>query len=436
MVALISGAVVAGGAVYAAPASAEPTTPASASTESGTDTDTGTGTGTGTGVDSTESSSPSPSGSTSESPSASPSVSASSASPSPSVTEDEDEEPASPSPSVSSTPAKDTTAPDKADFKLNHTSVWLGQKITFAQTLSDVNDPTDDPATLTRVVNWGDGTTSKLAPSTKSVQKTYGRKGSFKVTVTVTDRAGNRFVTPAKTVAVTTATGTVSISRKTAYQGQLFTINVKKVPAGATRFRIDWSDGWASGHKATNGTSITGLILYRYKWDSAQGEYVQVGEGKLSGKRPIKIAWFNAKGYSVNQTVGTVNLLKDPWKPTLTMTKPSPANKASSWRTIRGTVADKGAGVRYVYGTILRTTASGKDYCLNGKKQWKRYYSPAGQRRLCLQNPVVMKVSKGKYSFKVPSGVTKNQGVLAYVWTWDGADNGRTKTRKAWLTRN
>ncbi|HWS31117.1 MAG TPA: PKD domain-containing protein [Actinoplanes sp.] len=422
LAALVAGAVVAGGAVYGSPALAEEPTPAASDSAPASAEPT---------ESASESPSAEPSESVSESPSAEPSESASESTP-PSV------EPSVSSATPSQSPAKDTRGPDKANFRLNYTSVWLGQKVTFSQTSADLHDPTDEPSALKRIVAWGDGTTTTLSASTTSATKTYSRKGSFKVTVTVTDPAGNRLVTAAKTVGVTVATGTVTVSKKTAYHGQRFTVTVKKVPAGATHFLLDWSDGWPSWHKAKNGTALTGSILYQYRWDANEEEYFLVGRKKFVGKRPVKISWYNAKGYSVNQTVGTVNLLKDPWKPTLTITKPSPANKASAWRTIKGTATDKGAGVRFVAFTMLRETPNGALYCLNGKKQWKRYYSGSDQVRLCLRSEVALwtKVVKGKWTVKVPAGVTKGQGVLAYVWTWDDADNGRTKTRGAYLTRN
>ncbi|GID55296.1 hypothetical protein Aco03nite_037000 [Actinoplanes couchii] len=342
------------------------------------------------------------------------------------------------SPTPSQSPVKDTKGPTKANFKLNYSSIWLGQVVTFTQTAADLADPTDATSKLSRVINWGDGTTSPLAASTTTVRKTYTKKGSFKVVVTVKDPAGNALVTPAKTVAVTTATGTVTLSKKNLYQGELFTVTTKTIPAGATHFRIDWSDGWPSVHKAKKGAAIRGHVIYQWKWDAVQKRYVPVNGSKVTGKRIIKVSWYNAKGYSVNQNVGTVSLAKDSWKPTLTITKPSPANKASSWRTIKGTATDKGAGVRFVYMTVLRVTADGKTYCLNGKKQWKRYYSGADQERLCLRSSVALwtKVVKGKWSVKVPAGSKKNQGVLAYAWAWDDAENFRSKTREAWLTRN
>nr|GID85851.1 hypothetical protein Ade03nite_47750 [Actinoplanes derwentensis] len=362
----------------------------------------------------------------SESASPSPSPSESSAAPSPSV---------SISPSSSPSPDKDTKGPTKANFKLNYTAVWLGQVVTFTQTAADLADPTDATAKLSRVVNWGDGTTTPLAASTTTVRKTYSRKGSFKVVVTVTDPAGNRLVTPAKTVAVTTATGTVTLSKKTVYHGQPFTITTKKIPAGATYFRIDWSDGWASLHKAKNGAAITGRVLYQWKWDAAQGEYVRVG-GKIAGKRAIKISWYNAKGYSVNQGVGTLNVLKDSSRPALTITKPSAANKASSWKTIKGTASDKGSGVSYVYMTVQRATSTGKYYCLTKAKKWKRVYSDTDVWNYCYSAGVPAKIVKGKWSVTIPAGITKNQMILVDAWVYDNADLYRDKSREATITRN
>ncbi|WP_433792230.1 hypothetical protein [Actinoplanes sp. CA-252034] len=329
----------------------------------------------------------------------------------------------------------DTTVPT-GSFRLNHTSVWTGQSITFGQNGTEFSDPVDDPSTLKRVVSWGDGTSTVLSPTTFAAAKSYTRAGNFKVTVTITDPAGNVSAIPAKNVAVTVPAGKASLSRKSAYQGGIFKVNIGKVPAGATKYRIDWSDGSASPHKAST-KSVSGIVLYQYKWDAAKKKYVQVGTGKLSGVRTIKISWGNdQKGYGAWQTVGNINIVKDSWKPSLTIKKPSSPSRAASWKTITGTVSDKGSGVRHLGVTAFRVTSTGKTYCLTAARKWKRYYTDADVYKYCYTTGVKVKIVKGKWTLKLPSGLGKNQFFAVEAWTYDHANNFRTTYRTAKITRS
>jgi hypothetical protein len=328
----------------------------------------------------------------------------------------------------------DTTVPT-GSFRLNHTSVWTGQRITVGQGLNEFDDTGDDKSTLTRVVSWGDGTSTALSPTTFEAAKSYSKAGNFKVTVIITDPAGNVSAIPPKTVAVTVPAGKASLSRKSVYQGAPFTVNIGKAPAGATKYRIDWSDGWISEHMATT-KSRTGRVLFRYKWDPVKKGYVQVGTGRLSGVRAIKISWLNGKGFSAWQTIGNINLVKDGWKPSLKITKPSSPNRASSWKTVKGTVADKGSGVASVRGTAFRVTSTGKAYCLTANRKWKRYYSDADVAKYCYGQGAKATVVNGKWTFKVPAGLGKNQFFAVEIWAWDYTENLRSTYRTAKITRS
>ncbi|MEV4274254.1 PKD domain-containing protein [Actinoplanes xinjiangensis] len=328
----------------------------------------------------------------------------------------------------------DTTVPT-GSFRLDYSSVWTGQKITVGQKSTEFSDPVDDRSTLKRVVNWGDGTSTVLSPTTESAAKAYNRAGNFKVTVTITDPAGNVSAIPTKTVAVTVPAGHAALSRKSVYQGALFNVNIKKVPAGATKYRIDWSDGYVSYHNPTT-KSVTGRVLYQWKWDAAKKKYVTVGKGRLSGVRAVKISWLNGKGYSAFQTFGLLNVVKDNWNPNLTIKKPSSPSRASSWKTITGTVSDKGSGLRHVGVTAFRVTSTGKAYCLTAARKWKRYYTDADVTKYCYVTGVKVKVVKGKWTLKLPAGLGKNQFFAVEAWSYDRADNYRGTYRTAKITRS
>ncbi|GAA0417791.1 hypothetical protein Aca07nite_07070 [Actinoplanes capillaceus] len=343
--------------------------------------------------------------------------------------------PTDPTPTPTSTdPTPDTTKPT-GTFVLDYTSVWTGQKIKFIQESWDYSDPGDAQDNLKRVVSWGDGTSTVLNSSTYTATKSYTRSGSFKVTVTITDPAGNTSAIPARTVAVTVPAGKVALDRKSVYQGTFFNLNVSKIPAGATGFLIDWSDGWVSSHRATTG-SRTGQILYQWKWDAAKKKYVLASGTRISGVRTLKIAWGNGKGYGAWQTIGSINVLKDKWKPTVTIKKPSSTNRASSWKTITGTVGDKGSGVRHLGVTAVRITASGKGYCLTPARKWKRYYSESQLIKYCYATGVKVKIKNGKWSLKLPAGLGKNQAIGVDAWVYDYADYFRQTYRTARITRS
>ncbi|MFC4067400.1 PKD domain-containing protein [Actinoplanes subglobosus] len=329
----------------------------------------------------------------------------------------------------------DTTAPT-GSFRISWTSVWTGQAVTVVQDAGEFSDPVDAQSTLSRVVNWGDGTSTVLSPTTFTATKAYSKAGNFQVTVTVTDPAGNNSAIPPRTVAVTAPAGGISLNKKSVYQGAPFNIKITKVPAGAKTYRIDWSDGSVSTHSVATRALNGAYLHYYWKWDAAKKKWVRNGTGRITGVRALKVAWGNDKGYSTFQTGASINVVKDGWKPTVSIKKPSPSNKASAWKTIRGTATDKGSGLRHVGVTVFRVTSTGKAYCLTPQKKWKRYYTDADVNKYCYATGYKVKVVNGKWSLKLPAGIARNQFVAAEIWAYDRADNYRTTYRTGKLTRS
>ncbi|GAA1599651.1 PKD domain-containing protein [Actinoplanes couchii] len=318
----------------------------------------------------------------------------------------------SPAPSVPG----DVTPPT-GTFRLSATALWLGQTVRFDQRAADVS-----PDTATRVIHWGDGTTTALSAGTATVTRQYGRTGSFPVTVVLTDRAGNRSTIAAKTVRVSTPAGKWALSRTKVYQGVPFAVNVSSMPSGTTRILIDWSNGKVVQYAARKG-AFTGDILYRPGTDT-----------RISGVQTLRISFGNANGFSTYQTAGRITVLADRTKPTLTITKPSSPTRIASWRTVRGTVTDKGSGAPYVRLTVARSTSAGKLYCLTPARKWKRFANDAQFWSYCAEKGVRVTASQGRWSLKVPAGTTKGQ-FLVYAWAWDRSDNLTQKSRQVTLTR-
>ncbi|SDT76261.1 PKD domain-containing protein [Actinoplanes derwentensis] len=405
MAAALSGVVVAAGVVSTTPAAAVSTHMNLRADESGEPSD---------------SAEPSESGDTSTAPDpeqTEPSASPSSSAPSPEPSNGPSSgSPGSSSGSPSAVPGDVT--PPTGTFRLNATGLWLGQQVRFEQRAGEFS--TD---TVSRVINWGDGSTTPLPAGTTAATKQYGRVGSYPVTVVLTDRAGNRSSITAKTVRVTTPAGKWALSRTKVYQGVPFSVNVPAVPSGATRILIDWSNGKTVQYTARKG-AFTNDILYKPGTST-----------RISGTQTVRISFGNANGWSAYQGVGRINVLADRTRPSLTITKPSAPSRIASWKTVRGTVADKGSGAPYVWLTVARSTSAGRFYCLTPARKWKRYTTDAQFWDYCAKDGVRVTASKGKWSMKVPAGATKGQ-FLVYAWTYDWADNLTQKSRQAALTRS
>ncbi|MFC7527998.1 PKD domain-containing protein [Actinoplanes sp. GCM10030250] len=426
LTAIVSGALVAGGAVYTSPAQAVApvaAVPVLAATEEPTTPTTTTPSTTEPTTDA-----PVPTTPTSTTPTATATATAEPTTDAPTTppTTEPTTEPTTP-PTTEPTATPDTVKPT-GTFRLNSGGLWLGQTLVFNQNISEFGDNVTPDNQINRKINWGDGTSTQLYPSWVTVNKRYARNGKFNVTVTLTDKAGNSFTTAPKSVSVTTpAKGTYSLSTKKVYQGVSFGVTVKKLPAGATGFVVDWADGSTSYHAKKSGT-VKGYILYKVVNGKETGT-------RLSGVRTIRVAPVNKFGASLYQYAGKVNVLKDSWKPKLTITKPSSSTKASSWKTVRGTASDKGSGLirNSVYLTAFRMTQAGAMYCLTPQKKWKRVNTDA-QFNSCFVNLVRVPVKKGKWSLTLPKGLSKGYFLVGAV-AGDYADRYVERTREVRLTR-
>ncbi|MBW6433098.1 hypothetical protein KZ829_04985 [Actinoplanes hulinensis] len=325
-------------------------------------------------------------------------------------------------------PTGDTAAPT-GSFRVNATSLWLGQSVQLSQAAADFQDDTDTDAQITRVVNWGDGSAPQtLAAGAVGATRQYSRVASFTITVTMTDRAGNAR-TLTRTVAVTNPAGKYSLSRAGVYQGYPFAVKISGLPAGTRYMSIDWGNNYRSGLSPKTGTYNTSLL---YDWDAASRQWNL--SRKITGARTLKIAFWNANGWSAYRAIGTVQVYADAVKPSLSITKPSKSNRVSSWKTVRGTASDKASGVTHVWMTVARSTASGKLYCLTPQRKWKRFYTDAQFQAYCSNSGVRVTVSKGRWSLRLPAGVSRGQ-FLVYAWTFDRAGNLTERARQVTLNK-
>ncbi len=105
---------------------------------------------------------------------------------------------------------RDLSAP-VADWRGSTTSLWSGQSLALTRTtLSDNTWPT---SSISQVVSWGDGTSTRIASGTKALTHRYLGAGTRTVRVTMVDPSGNariRTLAPV-TVRVDTAAPTAVV---------------------------------------------------------------------------------------------------------------------------------------------------------------------------------------------------------------------------------
>ena len=431
LAAVLAGAVVAGGAVYAAPALGAPGSSFSAAAAVDETTDPTTEP-TPTDPTSDPTSDPTTSDPTTEptttppttEPTTEPTTTAPTAEPTTApTTTAPTTQPTTTAPTTQPTTTAPTTQPTTTppdttkptgSFKLSLGSLWIGQRTTL--TLVAIGDDRG-AANVRRVVTWGDGTTSTLPATQASIVKQYVKAGRFTVTLTLTDAAGNKTVV--SSVVTVTVPGKFKLSKSSVWHGERFTVTISAVPAGTTNIVFDSGDGYVDAIKPKNQT-FTEYYYHRFK-----GGLMPAGAVSLSA------VFFNKNGGTIRIPVGKVTIKRDVWSPHVTITKPSKSNRAASWKTIRGTATDKGSGIPDLIVIALRKSGS-KFYCYTPKKTWLRIYADSNLTR-CFN---YVKVSKGKWALAV-KGQKKNTtlDVMAVGSDWsDRTSNTAERVQK--LTRS
>jgi hypothetical protein len=309
-----------------------------------------------------------------------------------------------------SPPPADVTPP-QGSFKLNYSSLWVGQRTTL--TLAGIADDRSAASAITRVVTWGDGSTSKLSPTQVTIVKQYTRTGKFPVTLTLTDEAGNAKAIKSATVAVTVP-GKVKLSTTSVWHHQKFNVVFSSVPSGTTKIVLNEGDGYVATLKGKNQT-VPSIYYHRYK-----------GGLMPAGAVTLTATYTNKQGTTTPIVIGKVTIKKDSWNPHVTIVKPKHSEQVKAWKTIRGTATDKGSGVQGVIVVPMRASGS-KVYCYTSKKKWMRIYNDSDVDKC----GVVVGVSKGKWSLGLKGLVKGSFTVLAIGEDWsDRASNVAQVTKK------
>jgi PKD repeat protein len=286
-------------------------------------------------------------------------------------------------------PAHAAGAPAEGIYQLGGTSVFAGQTVTLNQLSLSGND---DDSVQNRQVDWGDGTQMAMGDDV-SLTHEYLTAGSYQVKVAITDLDGDSAgtFTGGNTVTVAKVAGTYKLMLGAVWSGpdgtQPTGLTLSGVPAAADTVKIGWGDGTTSEVART-----TTRVVHTYTG---------------SGTRKVTLTLADENGDSSALAVGSVAVKADTANPYMTVTKPSKSSKASSWRTIRGTVGDKASGL-HLAAVGLAQVRGKTEYYYNGKKWVKGDAENA-------KGFVVRSGSNGNWSFKPVVAPTKGYLIVWYA---------------------
>jgi hypothetical protein len=176
----------------------------------------------------------------------------------------------------------------------------VGQRTALTQ-VGVADDGVADPETVTRVVSWGDGTSSILSAGQGPMAKQYTRAGTYPVTFTLTDAAGNSTVTTSRVTV--TVPGRYRLNTTSVWPGHGFSLTISGVPAGTTKITLDWGDGWVVDYKGANQT------VWAYYYHRKNGGPL------IRGVVTLRLTFIDKNGTSswINAGRGTVKT--DKWAP-------------------------------------------------------------------------------------------------------------------------
>ena len=309
----------------------------------------------------------------------------------------------------------DTTAP-AGSFKLSSSALWPGQRTSLTQ-VGVADNGVADPATVIRVVTWGDGTSTTLVKGQGAVGKWYGKPGRYTTTLTLTDAAGNK---SAKSWPITvTSPVKASLSKSAVWHGERFNVTFKSVPAGTTRIILNYGDGYAYTLKGKNQT-IPSMYTRRRVTNTTMP----------AGPVTLTAIYTNRLGNTIPIVIGKVTIRNDVWGPRVTISTPKNANRVSAWKTVRGTATDKGSGVQMVFVAPMRMSGTTL-YCYTKGKSWVRVNNDAQLSRC----GVYVRAVKGKWSLSLKGLQRGSFSVAAIAVDWADRDSNIASVSRK-LTRS
>ncbi|MEU4621814.1 ExeM/NucH family extracellular endonuclease [Actinoplanes sp. NPDC023801] len=304
----------------------------------------------------------------------------------------------------------DAAAPT-GTYALNTAAIWPGQTVTLTE--SALDDDVSDNAKITRVVDWGDGSTAETLPAgTATATHTYAAAGSFKVTVTLTDEVGNSGAATfdgASTVVVAAQAGTYKLDRNAIWATQSVALTPAGV-TGATELTVNWGDGSSVKVPAT-----------------APVSHVYAKPGIFT----VKVTPVNPAGAGKSVTVGHVVVVPDFLAPEIRLNEPRHEEYASAWQTLTGSAIDLGVGVDAAKVKVVQERGGKWYYYAAGK--WTR----ASSERDAEARAAVLSAApdaKGGWSVAL-TGVEKGKLRISY-WAEDKVGNdSKVRVHIARVTR-
>jgi len=223
----------------------------------------------------------------------------------------------------------DLTAPT-GSFSL----VQAARDVTVTQ--NALSDDVSAPASITRVVNWDDGTPTETWGSSGTIAHTYPLTGIWHPTVTLTDAAGNSSAPIPLGVAVlgdsAPPTGSFTAGPGSAWAA-FSTVTLTQTAIhdefskdGDIKRSVDWGDGTPAEAWATAGTTA---------------EHVYA----VAGSYTPKVQLTDEAGNSATYDASAVTVALDSVAPTVALKAPRKAKSVRSWRTLKGSATDAETGV-------------------------------------------------------------------------------------------
>ena len=291
----------------------------------------------------------------------------------------------------------DTTAPT-GSASITSTGAWPGGSTTV--NLTGVSDDASAPSAIVPTVAWGDGSSPQvLAAGATTANHTFSVAGAHAVTVTLKDGAGNvSSPIAAGTYTVTVPTATYTLAPKSIYATQSVSLKPTSISSDVASVTAAWGDGKSATVSRSKATKHT---------------YAK------AGSYTVKLTLHRAGGQTAARTVGTVKVSKDKTAPVVKISAPSKAAHGSSWKTVRGTVTDKGLGAKKVYVTLVEKTG-GTYYYFTGSKWLKASSKSAALKKA--KRLTATPSANGHWSVKgghPHSGLT----LVVHAWATDKAGN-------------
>jgi hypothetical protein len=140
----------------------------------------------------------------------------------------------------------------------------------------------------------------------------------------------------------------------------------------------------------------------------------------------------HAAAASSTPAVSAAAVSRDTTAPKVYVTKPKNPTKVSSWKTIKGTVTDKGHNAKYVYLNLIELRGRTLYYYNPHKSKWAKFTSLAALGNKA--NILVKVKGNGAWSVKV-KGLTKGRLVVTFVAIDAAGNTSAVKQRSQKLTR-